>query len=171
MEATEPQNAFYLVHCPTIWERLGFKGAYVPRPNEDEQAPGYAPSWMMCDTFVYLDWRDRLRVLWSGRIMVQVAIKTDVVVHKHSATSAIGILPPAGVRVRWIGRYDPGNRLLRLVRVMWEHGQAGNGGYSVKLSLGLCPTLFRWLREGDGWLLTVAGIRLHYRRSYGGRFA
>lgn len=75
-------------------------------------------------------------------------------------------------RTRWkrVMRYDPGNRLLRIGRVMWERGTVGDGqGYSVKLSLGLRPTLFRWLREGDGWLLTVAGVRLHYRRSYGGR--
>lgn len=77
----------------------------------------------------------------------------------------------SAVRFKWVIRYDPGNRLLRIGRVMWERGTVGDGqGYSVKLSLGLRPTLFRWRREGDGWLLTVLGVRPHLRRSYGGRF-
>ena len=74
-------------------------------------------------------------------------------------------------RVKWVGRWDAGNQLLRLCRVMWTVGQPGDGkGHSVKMSLGLRPSLFRWCRENDGWLLTVLGVRLHLRRSFGGRF-
>lgn len=36
------------------------------------------------------------------------------------------------------------------------------------LGLALRPALADWRRERDGWLLTLAGVRLHYRRSYGG---
>lgn len=164
-------DALYLVHRPSVWERLGFKGAYVPRPDADEQVPGYAPSWIICETFAYLDWRDRLRVLLSGRFMVQVALKTDVEVRRHSASSAVGVLPPDIMRVKWLGRWDARNRLLRLFRVMWERGQVGDGkGYSVKLSVGLGSTLLHWRRESDGWILAALGVRLHYRWSYGGRF-
>jgi hypothetical protein len=68
-------------------------------------------------------------------------------------------------------RYDSDNRMFRLFRIMWERGVVGDGnGYSAKVSLALTPRLFRWQREGDGWLLTFFGLRLHYRRSYGGRF-
>lgn len=73
------------------------------------------------------------------------------------------------LRVRKIMRYDPSNRLLRVGRVMWERGIVGDGdGYSVKLSVGLRPALFRWKRGSTGWLLTVLGLRVHYDRSYGG---
>ena len=74
------------------------------------------------------------------------------------------------LRARWIGRWDGCGRVLRLTRVMWERGTVGDGrGYSAKLTLGLRPKLFERGEEGCGWLLTVAGLRLHYQRSYGGR--
>ncbi len=67
-------------------------------------------------------------------------------------------------------RYDPRNHLLRIGRIMWERGTVGSeGSYSVKLTLGLRPSLLSWRRESTGWLLTVLGLRLHYDRSYGGR--
>lgn len=75
------------------------------------------------------------------------------------------------LRARWIGRWDGCGRVLRLVRVMWERGTVGDGrGYSVKLSLGLRPKLFERRSEGHGrgWWLTLAGVRLHYQRAYGG---
>jgi hypothetical protein len=72
---------------------------------------------------------------------------------------------------KWVGRYDPRNRLLRLCRLVWDRGIVGDGkGYSVKLSLGLRPALLHWRREWDGWLATLFGVRVHFCRSYGGRF-
>lgn len=70
-------------------------------------------------------------------------------------------------------RYDSSNRLLRLFRVIWDGPELSRGGWPVskKLSVGLRPTLFRWRREDDGWLLTVLGLRVRYRVSHGGRFA
>ena len=172
MKDQPAHDAFYLVHRPTIWERLGFGACLAPRPDADEHAEGFEPSWIVCTTHVHLDWRDRLRVLVSGHLMVDLALKTDVPVKRHSASSVMGVMPPSEPRVKWVGRLDRGNRLLRLFRVMWSVGQVGDGkGYSAKFSVGLRPTLFRWRREGDGWLLTVLGIRLHMQRSYGGRFA
>ena len=74
------------------------------------------------------------------------------------------------LRARWIGRYDASLRALRLGRVMWERGTVGDGdGYSSKLSLALHPRLLRWQRDpGRGWCLTLAGVRVHYQRAYGG---
>lgn len=74
------------------------------------------------------------------------------------------------MRLKWIGRYDPGLRALRLGRALWERGTVGDGnGYSAKLSLALHTKLFRW-RHWDGreWCLTLAGVRVHYQRAYGG---
>jgi hypothetical protein len=59
--------------------------------------------------------------------------------------------------------------MVRLFRVMWTRGTVGDGkGYSCKFSVAVRPTLFRWRRELGGWLLTLAGVRLHFDRSYGG---
>lgn len=76
------------------------------------------------------------------------------------------------MRIKRVMRYDPTARLFRVVRVMWEQGVVGDGkGYSVKMSLGLRPQLWSWHRESDGWILTLLGVRVHWRKSYGGRFA
>ena len=83
--------------------------------------------------------------------------------------------PRHHVRWKWVWRFQPGygtgplRGLLRVVRVMWERGEAGRGGWSTKLSLGLEPALFSRGKETYGWLVTVLGVRLHYQRSYGGR--
>lgn len=76
-----------------------------------------------------------------------------------------------GLRVKWVGRYDPSARMVRLGRIMWERGTIGDGeGYSAKLSLALRPVLFGWSRTAyPEWMLTVAGLRIHYQRAYGGR--
>ena len=59
----------------------------------------------------------------------------------------------------------------RLFRVMWERGTVGDGnGYSAKLAVSLVLKLTEWNRNADGWRITLAGLTLHYRRSYGGRF-
>jgi hypothetical protein len=61
------------------------------------------------------------------------------------------------------------SKLFRVARVVWQRGRVGDGtGYSSKLSLALRPRLFERRRAHDGWLCTVAGIRVHYQRSYGG---
>ena len=59
----------------------------------------------------------------------------------------------------------------RLFRVIWERGTVGDGkGYSAKLAASLVLKLAEWKRYADGWRVTVIGLSLHYRRSYGGRF-
>jgi len=59
-----------------------------------------------------------------------------------------------------------------LFRVCWENGEPGDGvGYSNKLSVGLSPRWFGWLRQTLGDLeVYLLGLRVHYSRSYGGRF-
>lgn len=96
-EATERPNAFYAPYRPTIWERLGFHDAHAPRPDEQELADGWAPSWFIVRTGVHLDWRDRLRVMISGNLRVEQVIKTDVEIKRSDAASAVGILPPGAM--------------------------------------------------------------------------
>lgn len=67
--------------------------------------------------------------------------------------------------------WSPLERKARLFRVMWERGAVGDGkGYSSKLAASFVPKLAEWRRYADGWRLTLAGLSLHYWRSYGGRF-
>lgn len=70
---------------------------------------------------------------------------------------------------RKVLRYDDRQRLFRVARAVWQRGVVGDGeGYSASVSLALRPALFLWHRETFGWFLVVAGVRLHYQRSYGG---
>lgn len=70
---------------------------------------------------------------------------------------------------RFVLRPARRERLFRVARAVWQRGVVGDGrGYSSSVSLALRPALFSWRKEWDGWLLTVAGVRLHYQRSYGG---
>jgi hypothetical protein len=89
-------TGFCCVQKRTIWQRLGFGTCQAPRPDEEEDAPGWAPSWFIVETRADLDWKDRLRVLVTGRLMIQSAIKTDVTISRSRATTAISILPPGG---------------------------------------------------------------------------
>ena len=67
--------------------------------------------------------------------------------------------------------WSPGERKARLFRIMWQHGKTGDGvGYSAKLAVSLVPMAFGWTRYLDGWRATFAGVSLHYRVSYSGRF-
>lgn len=78
----------------TIWQRLGFGRARAPRPEADEYLEGFAPSWFVVGTYCHLDWRDRLRVLISGNLHVEQAVKTDVLIGRSRAHSAVSVLPP-----------------------------------------------------------------------------
>lgn len=75
-------------------------------------------------------------------------------------------------RFKRVMRLDHQGRVFRICRWIWERGVVGDGnGYSAKLSLGLEPRVFRWERSSNSCRVTILGLRLHYRRAYGGRFA
>lgn len=66
-------------------------------------------------------------------------------------------------------RYDSRQKLYRLGRFLWSCGKVGDGkGFSVKFSIALSRALFQFRRDRNEWLLTLFGVRLHYRRAYGG---
>ena len=93
----EVPTAFYALpsRSQRFWSWLGCGKCRAPRPEEDEFAEGYAPSWFIVETFVCLDWKDRLRLLLSGKAMVQAAVKTDVQITRSRSTSAFSVLRPA----------------------------------------------------------------------------
>lgn len=74
--------------------------------------------------------------------------------------------------VKPVMTWSAAERKARLFRVMWERGMVGDGkGYSAKLAASLVLKFAEWRRYADGWRLTLAGLSLHYRKSYGGRFS
>jgi len=63
-------------------------------------------------------------------------------------------------------------RKLRLCRFLFgglHRGIGGNWLARCFVSISFVPRIFRWQRDkGWSWELAVLGIRLHYKRSYGG---
>lgn len=70
-------------------------------------------------------------------------------------------------------RLNSAEKKFCLFRLMWEHqpDKIGLGeGYSAKLAFSLLPKILGWECYFDGWRLTVFGLSISYRRSYGGKF-
>lgn len=78
----------------TFWQRVANR--FYPQHHEPapEDLDGFAPSYMVTDVYVVLDWKDRLRLLVSGRLRVETRTKTDVIVRKTESTSVVNVLPP-----------------------------------------------------------------------------
>lgn len=73
------------------------------------------------------------------------------------------------MRVRWIGRVDRTQELVRLFSVLWGRCPS-DPGHRCRLSFGLRPRWFSWGRAYGEWVLTIAGLRLHYRGDSRGVF-
>lgn len=73
--------------------------------------------------------------------------------------------------IKQVMRYDPRQRKFRLFRVMWTKGIVGKGGYSTKLAVSLLPKLIGFERDFNEWRLTLLGISIHKKVSFGGVFA
>lgn len=90
------ENGYALMVRPwhaRLWSRLGFGRPHVDR-GEGEDWQGFYPGYMMTAVVAHLDWRDRLRVLVSGRVGVETLTRTDVLVQKCRSVSKTAILPP-----------------------------------------------------------------------------
>jgi hypothetical protein len=74
-----------------LLDRL-FPQRRLPIPEDTE---GFAPSYMVTGCVCHLDWRDRLRVLVSGRVRIEIQTKTDVVVSRMQSQSVVCVLPPS----------------------------------------------------------------------------
>jgi hypothetical protein len=90
--STEGQ-AFY--HNPPwykrIWSILGFGHAHAEMHDDH---PDFAPGALITDTFTYLDWGDRFRVLISGKINIESRTQTDVAVKYARTNTNVRVLPP-----------------------------------------------------------------------------
>lgn len=77
--------------------KLGFGWARVERPDDAEQE-GFAPGYMLSSVRAVFGWRDRLRILVSGQIHVEVALQSDVIPLKLRSVSAVSVLSPTTPR-------------------------------------------------------------------------
>ena len=91
--------AFY--SRPTIGERLtrwlGFGQARVQPPDDwtdDTESAVFAPGYLISETRILFDWKDRIRILISGKAMVSMATRTDVLVSRSESISSCSVLPP-----------------------------------------------------------------------------
>ena len=76
------------------------------------------------------------------------------------------------LRAKIVMCYDEIQGHFRLFRIMWETGTGGDGhGYSNMVSVAVHPKLFTWTRCGGSWMVVIFGVRIHRKRSFGGRFA
>lgn len=76
------------------WSWLGFGVPALPSMDDLDGAPGMAAGHFGTTLYVKLDWRDRLRVLVSGRIGIELAYKTDAQVTRAITRIDSRALPP-----------------------------------------------------------------------------
>jgi hypothetical protein len=87
-------GAFYAPDSRNWWQRLlgrMFPAKLAPRLEDKE---GWAPGYMITEVVARLDWRDRLRVLVSGKVHVSTSTRTDVNVSKVHSETAVWIDAP-----------------------------------------------------------------------------
>jgi hypothetical protein len=80
-----------------IWQRLGFKWAFIAY---DDELEGAAPACIMSEITTVWDWRDRLRILVSGKSSVMIRTYTEVSVDILKVEVATGVIPPFQGRAR-----------------------------------------------------------------------
>lgn len=75
-----------------LWAAFGFRECHA-RPL-DESSPGFSPGWAGSCCKFKLSIVDRIRLIISGKIMVDVATQMDVMPGRMVSTSVVSILPP-----------------------------------------------------------------------------
>jgi hypothetical protein len=87
-------GAFYAPDTRNWFQRLlarTFPAKLAPRLEDKE---GWAPGYMITEVVASLDWRDRLRVLVSGKVHVSTSTRTDVNVSKVHSETAVWVDAP-----------------------------------------------------------------------------
>ncbi len=82
-----------------LWRLLGFGRCVGGWPEDDLPGMVFANGHLDISTVLVLGWRHRLRVLVSGKIMLEQAVKTDVLPKRSKVRSVWSVLPPGGTMV------------------------------------------------------------------------
>lgn len=77
-----------MMAVPRPWWHRFFPVA--PRPEIE----GDTRTYLTTEVRIHADWRDRLRFLVSGRVVVQVRTYTDVEVQEAASASTFHVEPP-----------------------------------------------------------------------------
>lgn len=81
---------------PSLWNRL-FPGAPGVAVRFRSELKAEADTWLMVETRIRLDWKDRLRLLFSGCAETRTRVYTNVLVDQAYSDSTFGVLPPRSV--------------------------------------------------------------------------
>ena len=79
-----------------LWRYLGFGHRYDLSLTDWRTAEPewWTPGALVTETEIILDWKDRLRVLVSGRCSLHVSTRTDVPITRSESRSLFSVLPP-----------------------------------------------------------------------------
>lgn len=83
------EQVFVQEFRPTIWHRLGFGYAAVAswHGDQDEDA-----NYCCTDVVAVLDWRDRLRLVLTGRLSIAVRVRTQHDAGRVEGRSAVKVM-------------------------------------------------------------------------------
>jgi len=90
MQAAQPSWRF------RIWRKLGFRYSYVTPPDDE------ACQYVIHRFVTHWDWKDRLRILFSGKSEVTALFMFECKLLYHSKIKTdTGVLPPGGTKETW----------------------------------------------------------------------
>jgi hypothetical protein len=93
LEAIEIDTRARETRTSRFWRALGFHSAFADRPAD---LAGFVSGFACSDLTFRLSLLDRLRLLVSGRISVQVLHQMDAMPKRWQSNAAYGVLPPNG---------------------------------------------------------------------------
>lgn len=83
---------------PTLWQRLVrrvFPQTYPNTLEVEDHLKVQVAGWMATDTFAHFDWKDRLRLLVSGKVAIRARHLSDKPLLGNVTTVAtVSVLPP-----------------------------------------------------------------------------
>lgn len=90
---------------PTLGQRIAWALGFCLKRDDDlfdwrtmdPPEEGFVVSCLHTETHCILDWKDRIRVLLTGHIVVNVWTKTDVFVKRSKSRSEVAVLPPIAI--------------------------------------------------------------------------
>lgn len=90
---------FAMFSSPSLRQRLAWRLGFDRRHNgmdlidwSNAETPGFSPGSLCTDVNVHLDFGDRMRLLLTGWLEVEVRTKTDGLVNKAKSLSGVRIL-------------------------------------------------------------------------------
>lgn len=85
---------FYAPDTRNWWQRLLSRLFPQKLVNTPDDESGFAPGYIRSNVYIFLDIRDRLRTLVSGKLCVVVVTQTDVTVDKMRSRSTFWVEEP-----------------------------------------------------------------------------